>query len=342
MAEDLYDRLCSPENLELAFRKARKRKTLRPYVIEFESRLKENLEALRLELLFHTYRPRPLQSFILRDPKTRKISRSDFRDRVVHHALCNIIEPLFEKSFICDSYANGKGKGPLKALERFDIFKRKVSMNNTRACFVLKADVRRYFDTVDHKILLSLIKRKVKDKRVVWLVGTILSNHKSTAEGKGMPLGNLTSQFFANVYLDQLDQFVKHTLKAEYYIRYVDDFVILDSSKERLELFKEEIDSFLEGKLLLGLHPDKSKVRRLERGIGFLGFRVFYHHRRVRKKNILKFWRVFGEMKRLNQTGGLSRETALEKLLGWFAYASNGNTYGYRKRVMGEFNRSFA
>src|SRR3989338_3361045 len=138
--------------------------TLKPYVIEFEHHLKLNLVRLRNELLLHTYKPRPLETFIIRDPKTRKISKSDFRDRVVHHALCNVIEPLFEKKFIFDNYANRISKGAFKAIERFDYFKRKVSKNNTKVAYILKADIKHYFDTVDHAILMSIIKRSIKDE----------------------------------------------------------------------------------------------------------------------------------------------------------------------------------
>lgn len=180
---DLYDKLCSYDNLELAFRKARKRKTLKSYVIEFEKNLKQNLLDLRNELIFHTYKPKPLKTFIVRDPKTRKISKSHFRDRVVHHALCNIIEPIFERTFIYDSYANRINKGAHKAIERFDYFKRKVSKNNTRTCYVLKADIKHYFETVNHEILLNIIRRKIKDERVIWLVKTILKNHKHKIGG---------------------------------------------------------------------------------------------------------------------------------------------------------------
>lgn len=148
------------------------------YVIEFENNLQENLLLLRSELLLHSYNPKPLKTFIVRDPKTRKISKSHFRDRVIHHALCNIIEPIFEKSFIYDSYANIKGKGTLKALQRFDYLKRKASRNNTVKCYVLKADIKHYFDTIDHETLLNIIKRKIKDERVIWLIKTILKNHK--------------------------------------------------------------------------------------------------------------------------------------------------------------------
>ena len=178
----LFDKLCSLENLELAFRNARKRKTLKKYVINFEERLQENLLNLRNELILKTYKPKPLETFIVRDPKTRKISKSDFRDRVIHHALYNVIETIFDKGFIYDSYANRIGKGSLKALERFDYFKRKVSKNNSRKCFVLKADIRHYFETVDHEILISIIKNKIKDQGIIELIKLILNNHGGGGE----------------------------------------------------------------------------------------------------------------------------------------------------------------
>jgi len=286
---NIYEKLCSYENLETAFNRARRGKTLKKYVIEFEEKLTENLMQLRNELLMQTYNPKPLKKFILRDPKTRKISKSTFRDRVVHHAICNLIEPVFDKSFIYDSFANRLGKGTLNAVKRFDEFKRKVSKNNTIRCYVLKADIKSYFDTVNHKILLDILGRKIKDGRLMWLIKKILANHKSENENKGMPLGNLTSQFFANVYLDQLDQFVKHKLRATYYIRYVDDFVIMHQSRKMLEEYKEKIDCFLREKLDLELHPDKSQILKLEKGISFLGFRVFYYHKLLVQKNMRKF-----------------------------------------------------
>ena len=233
-----YEALCTYDNLHRAYEGARKHKTLKPYVIEFEKELKKNLLQLQQELITQTYKPRPLETFILRDPKTRKISKSDFRDRVIHHAICNIIEPIFDKTFIHDSYANRISKGTLKAIERFDTFKKKVSKNNNQTCYFLKADIRHYFDSVNHQILLGLIQRRIYDEKIIWLIKQILQNHKSDGEGRGMPLGNLTSQFFANVYLDELDQYVKHQLKAKYYLRYVDDFIILDTSIDELIEYK--------------------------------------------------------------------------------------------------------
>lgn len=338
---NLYDEVCSFENIELAFNKARRGKTLKSYVVKFEEELNDNLKLLQHELATETYKPKPLVTFILRDPKTRKISKSDFRDRVVHHAICNVIEPLFDKTFIYDNYANRIGKGTFKAVERFDFFKRKVSLNNTRTCFVLKADVKHYFDTVDHNILLSIIGRKIKDERLLNLIEIILSNHSTTDKGKGMPLGNLTSQFFANVYLNELDQFVKHKLRAKYYIRYVDDFVILDKNPDLLENYKDKIDEFLTKNLKLCLHPDKSKIIRLKRGIGFLGFRIFYHHKLIRRKNMTKFERKFLEMRKEYKEDIIPREKVLERFEGWLAYTQNANTYKYRKHFVREFNKHF-
>jgi len=193
--KNIYSELCSYENLELAFKKARKRKTLKSYVIKFEKNLKENLLQLRAELLFHSYQPIPLKTFILRDPKTRKISVSEFRDRVIHHAICNIIEPIFDKRFIYDSYANRKYKGVHAALKRFDYFKRKITQNgrkiknarnnNKVIGYALKADIKHYFETVDHKILIKILKKRIRDKKVLWLIKKILDNHNTKIPGKG-------------------------------------------------------------------------------------------------------------------------------------------------------------
>ena len=339
--DNLYGKLCSYKNLEMAFRKARKRKTLKHYVVEFEKNIQENLLQLKTELIFHIYKPKPLETFIVHDPKTRKISKSDFRDRVIHHALCNLIEPIFDKTFIYDSYANRIGKGTFKAIERFDFFKRKVSKNNSRSCFILKADVRHYFEKVNHKILLSIIEKKVPEERVLWLIKLILSNHKVKENGKGMPLGNLTSQFFANVYLNELDKFVKHKLKAKYYIRYVDDFVILHSSRNILEEYKLKINEFLSLNLDLKLHPDKSKIFNLDSGAGFLGFRIFYFHKIVRKQNIRKFEKKFDKFKRLYKKNAVSRKKVVESFESWLAHITHANTYKYRRHLIRIFNACF-
>jgi retron-type reverse transcriptase len=334
----LWQELCSYENLLLAYKKARKRKTKKTYVLEFQKNLKENLLQLRNELIFHSYNPRPLKKFTIRDPKTRKICKSDFRDRIIHHALCNIIEPILEESFIYDSYANRKNKGTLKALKRFDYFKRKVSRNgkvngwfNTNQVkgYCLKADIKHYFDEVSHEILLATIKKKIKDQRIIWLIKKILDNFNSTE--KGMPLGNLTSQFFANVYLTELDYFVKHNLNAKYYIRYVDDFVILYNSKNQLVDWKQEINNFLKIKLKLELHPDKTRIISLNKPISFVGFRVFYHYKLPKKFNINNIQRKLKKFHRLFLRDEINYDQIYDSMQGSFAYLKHSNTYAFRK-----------
>ena len=341
---NLYDNLCSYENLQLAFRKAKKGKSSKQYVIEFEKNLEDNLLMLRSELLLHSYKPQTLKTFILRDPKTRKISKSDFKDRVVHHALCNIIENIFDRRFIYDSYANRKGKGVHLALKRFDYFKRKVSCNGkTRInCvgdsdvigYILKADIKHYFEEVDHQILINILKKKIRDDRIIWLIKQILKNHKTKIEGKGMPLGNLTSQFFAKVYLNELDYFVKHKLKVKYYLRYVDDFVILHDKYKILDDFKVIIDNYLIKNLKLELHPTKSKIIPLRNGINFLGYRIFYHYKSLRKSNIRKFERKFNEKLKLYEQGLFNYEGFIKSLQGWLGYAMWANTYKLRTSLV--------
>lgn len=337
---DVWQELCSYPNLKLAYKRARKHKTLKPYVVEFEADLANNLSLLRTELLFHFYKPKPLETFILRDPKTRKISKSDFRDRVVHHALCNVIEPLFEKRFIHDSYANRVGKGTLKAIGRFEHFQKKVTENFTRSAYVLKADVRHYFDEVDHLILLNILQKKINDRRIIWLVKRILGNY-STKTGKGMPLGNLTSQFFANVYLNELDQFVKQELKAPYYIRYVDDFVILHHSTVELEKSLQRIICFLRENLALRLHPTKSRIIPLRSGTEFLGFKIFLHHKLIKLKNKRSFHRTFQEKCEEYFCEGLSYDSLYDFMEGWIAYAKNADTYAMRQQLISLFERTF-
>ncbi len=319
--KNLYQELCSEENIALAFKKARKRKSKKPYVIEFEGNLKENLELLRSELLDESYQPKPLRTFIVREPKTRKIRKSYFRDRVVHHAICNILEPIFDKWFIYDSFANRKGKGTLNAIKRFDKFKNKVSKNNIINCYVLKADIKHYFNEVNHTILINILRNKIRDEQLISLILKVLKNH---SEEIGMPLGNMTSQFFANVYLNELDQFIKKDLKAKYYIRYVDDFVILHNNKYILENYKEKINTFLKEELKLELHKNKSKILMLKRGIPFLGFRHFQYHRLLRKANILTM------RKKIAQD---DYEIICNYLEGWIAYAKQANTYNLRHKV---------
>ena len=350
--KNLYTKLCSPENLELAFKKARKRKTKKWYVIEFEKNLSSELEKLRHELETGTYNPKPLQRFIIKDPKTRVIHASKFRDRVVYHALVNILEPIYEKIFIYDSYAGRLRKGAHNAITRFDRFKRKASKNgkqvrnaqnnNQIQGYALKADIRHYFEAVNHQILIRIIKRKITDEKVIRLIQKILSNFDTKVKGRGMPLGNLTSQFFANVYLNELDYFVKHELKAKYYIRYVDDFVVLHEDKNTLRHCQNKINAYLKT-LKLELHTDKSKIMPLRNGLTFLGYRIFYHYKLLRRSNLRKFQKSSERKPQMSKIGGgrYSYEAIHESLQGWSGYAQWANTYNLRKAMAGGIQANF-
>ncbi len=326
----------------LAFRKARKGKSKKSYVIEFEKNLEEELRRLKQELEMQSYCPRPLKRFTIRDPKTRVIHASNFRDRVVHHAICNIIEPIFNRVFISDSFANRKGKGNLAAVKRFEKFQRKVSSNgkllygskdnNMIVGFALKADIKHYFDEINHGVLLQELKRKIRDEKLLNLIKIILESN-SNFSGKGMPIGNLTSQLFANIYLNKFDHFVKHNLKAKYYLRYVDDFIIFHKRREVLWCYREEIKRFLE-ELKLELHEEKTKVYSLHKGIKFLGFRIFYFYKLPLKRNVKIIKEKIARYKMLIRQKKLSKSDAMKLVEGWNAYAKWANTFSLRDRLL--------
>jgi retron-type reverse transcriptase len=333
------------KNLRLAFKKAKKGKSKKPYVKRFEKDLENKLTKLKHELESTNYRPRKLQRFIIHDPRSRVIYASDFRDRIVHHALCTIIEPIFDKTFIHDSYANRKNKGAHAALNRFQHFKRKVSQNGRLVKnskndgivigYVLKADIKHYFDTVDHEILTGIIKKKIADERILSLIEKIINNHECKIPGKGMPIGNLTSQLFANIYLNKLDYFVKHRLRAKCYIRYGDDFVILHRNRTVLIKWKDEINEFLKT-IKLELHPEKSRIYPLHHGAKVLGFRVFYYYKLPYKRNFRRFNKRLNKLLLLYKDGIIFKEEIMKSVEGWFAYAMWGNTYKMRKRILKE------
>lgn len=329
--KNLYPKILSKKNLYLAFKKAKKNKSKKIYIINFEKNLKQEIEKLHHELKNQTYAPRKLKKFTIRDPKTRTIHSSNFRDRVIHHAIVNVLEPIYEKIFISDSYANRINKGTHKAIKKFDKFKNKTSNNllvknsytkNQIKGYVLKADIEKYFNTVDHEILLKIIKRKIKDKKTIWLIKQILNNFDTKTKNKGMPLGNLTSQFFANIYLNELDYFIKHKLKIKYYIRYVDDFIIFHKNKEILKEYKNKISKYIKI-IRLNLHKDKTNIKPLKNGITFLGYRIYGKYKLLRKNNLRTFYKTLN-----------NKQNKLETLQGWFGYAKKADTYNLRNKLL--------
>ena len=200
-SKNIYGQIYSMKNLIFAWQKTRKGKMKKEYVLNFEKDLAYNLRLLNLELRYKKYSPHPLKTFILRDPKTGKISKSHFRDRLVHHAIVNILEPIFDRSFIYDNCASRKNKGTLFALNRFETFRRKTTCNFTSEGYCLKADIKHYFEEINHEILINLIKRKIGDENAIWLIGCVMRETDTGIKNKGMPLGNLTSQFFLQTFI---------------------------------------------------------------------------------------------------------------------------------------------
>lgn len=277
-----YEDIISVENLLAAWREFVRGKRGRADVQLFERNLMANILSLHSDLAHSTYRHGPYEAFRVADPKPRHIHKASVRDRLMHHAVYRQLTPFFDTLFIADSYSCRPRKGTHKALARFRKFAGKVSQNNTKTAWVLKCDIRKYFASIDHAVLSALLGSYVPDIRVQHLLSTIIDSFSSIRADKGIPLGNLTSQLFANVYLHELDRYVKHTLRMRYYVRYADDFVLLSSDREELVEVLWQIETFLRQTLGLALHQDKVHIRTLASGIDFLGWIHFPDHRVLR------------------------------------------------------------
>jgi len=304
---DLFDNVVLFENLHHAFRLSARGKRNQPEVIRYRYDLETNLFALRDRLLAEDYHFGPYWSFMVHDPKPRLIVSAPFEDRVVHHAMCNILTPIFEKTFISDSYACRDGKGTHAAVFRLQDFMRK-----TPEGYVLQCDIRKYFQSADHAILKTLIRRKIKDSKLLDLTDRVIDSapiHPDFGAGKGLPIGNLSSQLFANVYLNPLDHFVKEDLRRKFYIRYVDDFTVLGEDKAQLHEIKSRIAAFLDQSLKLHLHRNKSQVFPIRKGCTFLGYRVWPHKRRVKTATMVRIRRKEKELRKAYWEGEIPIET---------------------------------
>lgn len=339
----LYLQLCEWDNLYLAYRKARKGKRSRPPAANFEFDLESNLIDLQRELLEKSYQPGPYHSFYIHEPKRRLISAAPFRDRVVHHALCNIIEPIFERTFIYDSYANRVGKGTHRALDRAQQYARRYR-------YVLQCDVRQFFPSIDHSILRATLARRIADPDALWLIDRVLASGIDVLsdaydmvyfEGddlfallrpRGLPIGNLTSQFWANCYLNPLDHFVKRDLKCPAYVRYVDDLLLFGDDKASLWTWYSGLTAQFE-KLRLTLHPGAHPCP-VSEGIPFLGFTVFPDHRRLKRRKIVHFRRRLKGLMRSYRAGDLPQNRLDASIQGWINHVRFGDTWGLRRNVL--------
>lgn len=279
----MFSHIISLENLFEAWREFKRGKTTKPEIQEFAFNLEDNIFKLHKELKQKTWRPDPYISFYVRDPKLRHIHKATVRDRVFNQALFRVLYQIFDKGFVTDSYSCRKEKGTHRGVLKLKSYILKISRNYTRPAFALKCDVRKFFDNIDHTVLLRLIKRKITDPNVLSLIELVINSFEIRS-GIGLPLGNVTSQLFANVYLNELDQFVKHTLKVKYYLRYCDDFIILDTNRDILSEHIQRINLFIQNELGLYLHPHKIIIRKCTQGIDFLGYVVLPDNTILRTK----------------------------------------------------------
>jgi len=342
--QKVCNEICSFENLYCAYQNARRGKRYLDYTVQFDRRLEENLLKLSHELKERIYVPGEYRTFWIQEPKPRLISAAPFRDRIVHHALIDVIEPLIDPSFIEDNYACRKGKGTHAAIDQCQRFLRRFP-------WVLKCDIRKYFPSIDHEILLRQIERKISDPETLWLVRLILesSNEQEPVQmwfsgddllapverRKGLPIGNLTSQFFANIYLNGLDHYIKHELGCKGYVRYMDDFILFGESKECMHEWRVKVRDYLES-LRLKLHLKKQEILPAQNGLSFLGFVLYPNSRRLLKINISSFKLRSRRQIREIAHGRLLISDFRNSLVAWIGHASHGDTWRLRGNLFKE------
>jgi retron-type reverse transcriptase len=353
----LYDQITTFDNLLQAAHSAQKQKRFRPSTLKFNYQLEANLLRLQSDLQTQTYQPGPYRTFEIYEPKPRLISAAPYRDRVVHHALCRIIMPLLDRSFIPDTYANRPGKGTHRALKRFTQF----------ACqyrHILQCDIRRYFPNIDHAILKALIRRQIKCPRTLGLIDILIDSGTTLPEQilpnsvntltyfpgddllsplrpKGLPIGNLTSQFLANLYLSQFDHYICETLKPSGYLRYVDDFALFSDDRDLLQAARPAIETYLES-LRLEIHPIKSQCFATEQGANFLGFRVIPTGKsnprkpniRLRNSYLRRSRRNFKQFKHAYTQKQKTIAQMQQITTAWTAHISQGNTWKIYQKIV--------
>jgi retron-type reverse transcriptase len=341
---NLWPQVIDFSNLLRAAHNAQKGKRFRDNILAFNHNLESELIQLQLELETKTYIPGSYKTFQIRKPKLRLISAAPYRDRVVHHALCNIIAPILGKTLITDTYANRLGYGSHAALKQFTRFVRSHR-------YVLQCDISKYFPSIDHAILKSLIRRKIKCSDTLWLIDTMIdaSNPQEAViqyfpgddlltpvqRRVGLPIGNLTSQFFANFYLSSFDHFVKENLKVKHYIRYVDDFVFLSDDREFLANVRLKVEAYL-NTLRLKIHPIKSQLFATKIGANFLGFRIFSTHIRVRNQNLRYARKRFKTMQVDYAARAITPLEIQRSLQSWVAHLKHGDTWQLRNQVFSD------
>jgi retron-type reverse transcriptase len=324
-----YNDIISLENLLEAWKEFLKGKKSRKDAQEFGRDLMSNIISLHQELLIRTYKHSSYEAFKVNDPKPRDIHKACVRDRLLHRALYRILYPFFTRTFISDSTSCRLGKGTHLAVNRFRTFAYKVSRNHTRTIWVLKCDIRKFFASIDQEILTAILSEYIPDKDIMELIESIIGSFSSTEKGVGLPLGNLTSQLFVNIYMNEFDQFMKHKIKAKYYIRYADDFVILSENRNWLCNIVPQIRDFLWNRLKLNLYPNKVSISTVASGVDYLGWVNFPDHRVLRTTTKM---RMFREIQK--------KQGKKETVQSYFGLISHGNSWKLKRRILYQIENS--
>lgn len=350
--KNIFEKIIDFENLYLAWESARKGKRYREEIMRFSNDLESNLINLQNHLIYGTYKVGRYRPFYIYEPKKRLIMALPFRDRVVQWAIYRQLFPILDRQFIFDSYACRPGKGTQKAVNRLQYWLQQTS-RKPQKFYYLKLDIAKYFYRVDHGILENILRQKIKDKRLLNLLVSIINSEETKfglpvgvdpemcsaaerLENVGMPIGNLTSQMFANLYLHELDLFAKHKLKLHYYIRYMDDIIILHYDKKYLKAVKDEIETFLLEKLRLNLNK-KTAIRPCDMGIEFVGYRIWATHKKLKRNTAIKIKRAVKGIKNKRESGKMTQEAFDRRIASYRGVLKHCNSYGFRQRL----NRMF-
>ncbi len=340
---NLWTKLASFENLWQSYRAARRGKRVRPVVSAYELDAESRLLRLQERLESGTYQPGSYRTFVVHEWKRRIVSAAPFEDRIVHHAVCRIIEPIWERRFIHDTYACRVGKGTLAALNRAQFFARHHR-------YVLQLDIQAFFPSIDHAVLIDLLRHHLADVRVLNLCELIIANGRDVlteaytpvlfpgddlwalARPRGLPIGNLTSQFWANVYLHPLDLFIKQDLHCQGYVRYCDDLLLFAEDKATLHAWRAQVCAYL-ATLRLTIHENRAQVVPVTSGFPFLGWVVSPTHRWLRRRTVIRFWRRYRARLDAYAQGDIDLKRLNATVHGWVGHTKHGNTHGLRRAI---------
>lgn len=335
---NLYNNLITKSNIYRGYIEFRVGKKKKKDVLVFQNNLTNNLRDLHIALLNKKYQPGGYTQFYVKDPKLRLIHKGNVVDRVVHHIVSYYLEKIYEPTFIAHSYSCRKNKGTHRGVLALQKMAVKESRNNTRVCWVLKCDIKKFFASVDHEILLKILSRKIVDPDFLDLLEKIVRSHDLNnttgfLANKGVPIGNLTSQFFSNIYLNELDQFVKHELKVKYYLRYADDFAFVSTEREYLLSLIPLIKSYLKTNLSLDLHPQKIIICKFRSGVDFLGYIIFPKYMLPRTKTKRRLLKKIKEKIGDFKAGKTTEESLNQTIQSYYGFLVHAKAYKFRKEL---------